>query len=203
MKLETLNKYIGTTHGVFTILELDHETYDKEKQRKRSYFKCLCNRCHRISIVRADHVIKSIPYKACCYCRDDLQREIAAKKYPKETKYERERINSIRSNANNRKIPMLLSKDEIKQFLYKPCYYCGQEKCMGVDRIDSSKGYTKENCVPCFFICNRIKNKYSLDVFLDRVEKIYLKHIKGSTTISKESTLQVNGNGSAELLTAA
>lgn len=72
---------------------------------------------------------------------------------------------------------------------------------MGIDRIDSSKDYTLDNCVPCCFICNRIKNKYDLNTFFDKVEKIYLKHIKGSTTISKESTSQANGNGNGELLT--
>lgn len=32
MKQKTLDKYINTTHGVLTILELDHEEYDKIKQ---------------------------------------------------------------------------------------------------------------------------------------------------------------------------
>ena len=45
MKKETLDKYIGLTVGCLTVIELDHETYDKEKQSKRSYFKCKCNRC--------------------------------------------------------------------------------------------------------------------------------------------------------------
>lgn len=201
MKEETLKKYIGTTHGVLTILGLDHETYDKEKQIKRSYFKCKCNRCNKISIIRTDLVIKQNSYKACKYCRNDLQREIAEKKYPKELKYERDRISSIIGNANTRHYKMNLTREEIKSFLYKDCFYCGCKNCMGIDRIDSSKDYTLDNCVPCCFICNRIKNKYDLNTFFDKVEKIYLKHIKGSTTISKESTSQANGNGNGELLT--
>lgn len=32
MKIETLKKYIGNTYGVLTILDLDHEEYDKTKQ---------------------------------------------------------------------------------------------------------------------------------------------------------------------------
>lgn len=33
MKEETLQKYIGMTKGVLTVLSLDHEIYDKEKQK--------------------------------------------------------------------------------------------------------------------------------------------------------------------------
>ena len=52
-----------------------------------------------------------------------------------------------------------------------PCFYCGAEKsnhkvtknCKegfdhnGIDRIDSSKGYTPDNVVPCCKICNKAK----------------------------------------------
>ena len=51
---------------------------------------------------------------------------------------------------------------------------------------------------------DHMKNKYDLNTFLDKVYKIYNKfYNESSTTISKESTLQANGNGSGELLTAA
>lgn len=39
--------------------------------------------------------------------------------------------------------------------------------------------------------------------FINKVKSIYNNYIKSSTTISKESTLQANGNGNGELLTAA
>lgn len=205
MKEETLKKYIGNTYGVLTVLSLDHEEYDSIKQVKRSYFKCKCNRCGSTTIVRADRFGKGkyIP-KSCSNCINDLQREISHKKYPIEKKYERNRINSINSNAKTRHYQMNLTRDEIKEYLYKPCFYCGCENAMGIDRIDSNKNYTKDNCVPCCFICNRMKNKYDLHTFLDKVEKIYLNfHNKSSTTISKESTSEANADGNGELLTAA
>lgn len=204
MKKETLDKYLNTTHGVLTILELDHEEYDKEKQSKRSYFKCKCNRCGSMTVVRADRFGKSkyIP-KSCSNCINDLQKEIADKKY-KEDRAERYRIYSIKSNAKSRHYNIELTDDEIKKILNQPCYYCGELHANGIDRIDSTKHYTKDNCVPCCSICNRMKNKYSIDVFINKVEKIYKKfHIEGSTTISKESTSQANGDGNGELLTAA
>lgn len=205
MKEETLKKYIGNTYGVLTVLSLDHEEYDSIKQVKRSYFKCKCNRCGSTTIVRADRFGKGkyIP-KSCSNCINDLQKEISHKKYPIEKKYERNRINSINSNAKTRHYQMNLTRDEIKEYLYKPCFYCGCKNAMGIDRIDSNKNYTKDNCVPCCFICNRMKNKYDLHTFLDKVEKIYLNfHNKSSTTILKESTSEANADGNGELLTAA
>lgn len=43
----------------------------------------------------------------------------------------------------------------------------------------------------------------SEEEFIDKVKSIYNNYIKSSTTISKESTLQANGSGNGELLTAA
>lgn len=202
MKQETLNKYLNTTHGVLTILELDHEEYDKSTQCKRSYFKCKCNRCGSITVVRTDRFGKGkyIP-KSCSNCINNLQKEIADKKY-KQDRPERYRINSIKSNAKSRNYKIKLTDDEIKELLHKPCFYCGEENANGIDRVDSTKHYTKENCVPCCFICNRMKNKYSIDVFLEKIKQIYYNHNESSTTISKESTLQANGSGNGELLTA-
>ena len=71
------------------------------------------------------------------------------------------------------------------------------------DRVDTTKGYFKENCVPCCKMCNIMKNKFSKEDFINKVKSIYNNYIKSSTTISKESTLQANGNGNGELLTAA
>ena len=205
MKQETLNKYINTTKGVLTVIDLDHEEYDKEKQRKRSYFKCYCNRCGKETIVRSDRFGKSnYKPKSCSNCVNDLQKQIAETKYPSEEKKLRDRVSSIIACANGRNYKMNLTREEIKEYLVKPCYYCNCENCMGIDRLDSKKDYSKDNCVSCCTICNRIKNKYDLNTFLDKVYKIYNKfYNESSTTISKESTLQANGNGSGELLTAA
>jgi hypothetical protein len=203
MKQKTLDQYIGKTHGVLTVLKLDHETYDKEKQCKRSYFLCKCNRCGKLTVVRADRFTKRYIPKSCEHCINDLQKEIADQKY-KEDREDRKRLNSIKGNAKCRHYAMHLTDEEIKEYLRQPCYYCGQEHANGIDRVDSTKDYTKENCVPCCFICNRMKNKYALDVFLDKIKKIYQKfYIEGSTTISKESTSQADGDGNGELLTAA
>lgn len=205
MKEETLQKYIGMTKGVLTVLSLDHEIYDKEKQKKSTYFKVKCSRCGKESVVRSDRMSKSAKDpQACKHCINDLQREISLKRYPKETKHIRYRYYSIKGNAIGRNIKFPFSQEEVAKYLEAPCYYCGCNHSDGIDRIDSTKAYSHENCVPCCSMCNLMKNKYSLKDFLSRVEKIYNLHCnKSSTTISKESTSEANADGSAELLTAA
>jgi len=42
----------------------------------------------------------------------------------------------------------------------KPCIYCGSIDKVGSDRIDNSKGHTKDNIVPCCKKCNVIRNQF-------------------------------------------
>ena len=64
-----------------------------------------------------------------------------------------------------------LTKEQFLELSQQPCFYCG---CMpdnsnlckgkhgdfaynGMDRLDNTKGYSKENCVPCCKSCNTMK----------------------------------------------
>jgi hypothetical protein len=204
MKEKTLNKYIGKTHGVLTVIALDHETYDKEKQRKRTYFKCKCNKCGNTTIVRSDKLTTKYWIPKCCNnCVNQQQHETAIKLHENGIpSYFKKRISSIKGNAKSRNINMQLTDNEIYNIIQKSCYYCKEKEAFGIDRIDSTKDYTIDNCVPCCFICNRIKNKYSIDVFLDKISKIYNNFfIERSTTIPKGSTLQAKGNGNGSIPT--
>lgn len=42
----------------------------------------------------------------------------------------------------------------------KPCCYCGSSLSIGADRIDNSKGHTKDNVIPCCKACNVIRNRF-------------------------------------------
>lgn len=46
----------------------------------------------------------------------------------------------------------------------KSCTYCGDTENISCDRIDNSKGHTKDNCVPCCYTCNKTRmNNYSFE----------------------------------------
>ena len=91
------------------------------------------------------------------------------------------RYSTYRSNAIKRGIPFDLTIEQFDLITSKPCHYCGEcdvyedMTFTGVDRMDSSKGYIFNNCVPCCRICNSMKSDLDLDVFLKKINKIYNK----------------------------
>lgn len=52
----------------------------------------------------------------------------------------------------------------IENILSQKCVYCGDDQRIGCDRIDNSKGHTKDNVVPCCIECNTARNNnFSFD----------------------------------------
>ena len=55
-----------------------------------------------------------------------------------------------------------------------PCIYCGDKiETIGIDRINSSKGYFIENCTSCYSVCNTMKMNMSKIKFINKIEKIW------------------------------
>lgn len=94
-----------------------------------------------------------------------------------------------KDGAHNRKLVFNLTHEEFLKLINGSCYYCGEMpeeriktsskgnkytiSVNGIDRLDSSKGYTIDNCVSCCTFCNRAKSNYSIDYFLNKISKIY------------------------------
>ena len=80
---------------------------------------------------------------------------------------------STQSGANKRKKDFFINLEEFRNIVSSACAYCGEsEKRIGVDRIDNSIGYTKENSTACCKMCNYMKNKHSVTDFLSHIKKI-------------------------------
>ena len=74
---------------------------------------------------------------------------------------------------------LVITIEEFKNLVSKFCIYCGEsEKRIGIDRIDNSIGYTKENSAPCCALCNFMKKAMSKNEFLSHIKKIYEFKIK-------------------------
>lgn len=82
----------------------------------------------------------------------------------------------IYRNAKRRDIQWDISYTDAMALLVKSCVYCGLEATdgtfNGIDRLDSSLGYSSENCVPCCSDCNFAKNAKSPEQFRAYVVRV-------------------------------
>ena len=81
----------------------------------------------------------------------------------------------------------LIDFKTFKGLVKSDCFYCNVSPAQtidyykwtqgftynGIDRIDSSKGYTPDNCVSCCSKCNYAKRSMSSKDFYEWIEKLY------------------------------
>lgn len=86
------------------------------------------------------------------------------------------KLNQLKNSANKRDIPWELTDENALIMITSSCTFCGyldlNETTNGIDRLDSSKCYTQNNCVPCCSHCNIMKGCYDPDTFIERCRKI-------------------------------
>lgn len=86
------------------------------------------------------------------------------------------RLDAIKRSATKRGIEWNLSDDEAKVMLILPCVYCGhldlEVRVNGIDRLDSAKSYTMENCRPCCKNCNYMKGTFDPGTFITWAKRI-------------------------------
>ena len=83
---------------------------------------------------------------------------------------------SYRSRAEKKELEFALSKDDYKTITEQDCYLCGKKSTEtntnGIDRMDNAIGYTIENSKACCKECNHMKNSYSLEDLLAKIDSI-------------------------------
>lgn len=76
------------------------------------------------------------------------------------------KYSAYKKDAKQRGINFELTFEQFMTFWKQPCVYSGHPiETIGIDRIDSTQGYTINNVVPCCWICNRMKNGLSVADF--------------------------------------
>lgn len=179
------HEFVGYENNTYKVIAFDHV------QNKRLYYKCICKNCGANIIVRKDGIL-DVQSTKCIRCKGNGV--IPSKHSP---------INVYRyhykQGALSRGFEWNLSNAEFEHLISQDCYYCGEKpkaiqslkryihvkddiKVNGIDRLDSLKGYTIDNCVPCCTMCNRMKLNYTVDNFIQHVHKI-ANYYKSSTTI--------------------
>lgn len=81
-----------------------------------------------------------------------------------------------RVNTTRRRLDFTIDEKKYITLKNSPCYLCGQkppkDSYNGIDRVDPAIGYEETNCAPCCVYCNRMKNDYLLEKFLDKCHQI-------------------------------
>ena len=94
-------------------------------------------------------------------------------------------LRTYRKGARDRNLHWCLDYPAFERLLRSPCFYCGRAphqkaKCRrghvlytGIDRVDSSQGYTPENVLPSCGTCNYMKASKDMRTFLSHIRSIY------------------------------
>ena len=69
------------------------------------------------------------------------------------------RVQAYRLKDKQKGLKNDLELNWVREFVKQPCIYCGDTEDIGLDRIDNSKGHTKDNVVPCCYTCNTSRSK--------------------------------------------
>jgi len=159
-------------------------------RKKRSVLcKCVCGKTKLIPLANLYDKRETAKAKSCG-CTKKFVNGINAQKRRKPESVYRYIYEQYQSGAKSRNLEFNLSKEEYLEVIKQNCYYCGSEPELkqphrgkgryvgvpvpynGIDRIDSSIGYKKENCLPCCTKCNYMKSDMNISSFTDHIKKI-------------------------------
>lgn len=170
----------GETFGRLTVLDkVERRRIQTKKKRFRTYWLCKCE-CGQEHWVSRDSLLFGKTISCGCYSKEIRQR-------PKGDAAKRKLYSRYRCDAKRRKHTFDITEDEFIKIALSPCTYCGREgvsylhpkRCNGgiryngVDRIDSSKGYTSDNCQPCCVDCNMAKWELTHGQFIKQIKMRY------------------------------
>jgi len=138
--------------------EKDLKDFNKQKRTKDGY-RYYCKECERVylRVYRLNNREKILK-NAAKYHLNNREKHLI-KEYKRKDK-DKNRENDLTFEW---------FKENISS---KPCLYCGETEKIGADRIDNTKGHTKDNVVPCCYDCNTARsNNFTLEEMI-RIGKV-------------------------------
>lgn len=139
---------------------------------------CDCGNEHETT----SNALSSGKTKSCGCLKSEISVENSLKSRDKLMKKDaalRSFFSSYKSSAKTRNLEFDLSLEEFEKITSKPCEYCGilpnsvhrtkhsVYKNNGIDRVDNTLGYVKDNVVACCSICNHAKSTLPKEVFIN------------------------------------
>jgi hypothetical protein len=185
--------------GRLTVVKFDGIKYSGI--RRFGSWICRCDCGNEKTILTGSLLSKSNPTKSCgCLNLETMEKHGFSILKDGSTGFKRIK-RAYAFKAKKRKLSFDLDDDTLKILFKGNCYYCdGEPKSVsrcnvaavrsetriktsyvynGIDRVNNEIGYTKDNCVSCCEICNRMKTVQTLEEFFSVIQKIYKKHCGG------------------------
>lgn len=182
----------GKKFGRISVVRISKIREYKDKnghKKKRVVWLCVCD-CGKEIEKETYHLVTGNA-KSCGCLRRDLRIEL--NKRLRRIDAGESAFNSLiagyKQGAEKRNLKWLLSTEFSLKTTSSDCFYCGRKPSQvrkgiwsdyiynGIDRVDSSIGYTEDNCVPCCGPCNLMKLDYSYFEFINTVTKIFFFHV--------------------------
>jgi hypothetical protein len=194
-------KYCDIDRGCFTICKGDKKTceecltktqivdnarYAKRKEITKALQETnstnrLCTHCGKdFEAFKTRYNNESLSCKECSLnqAKQDEKRKDRVRNYKEENSNNIEGYyKGYITNATKKGREITIDFDTFTALVTSECYYCNyssETETIGIDRIDNTKGYTNENCVPCCWKCNRMKHVYHAQFFIKKC-KIMVK----------------------------
>ena len=176
-----IHDLIGKQFGRLRVIE-----FAGLNNQRHARWKCLCD-CGKQTIIDGGSLTRIKGNTKSCGC---LRSETTIKTHqlPKGKAAFNLLYAQYKSKQNQgKKHKFFLSKKEFEHLTSANCHYCGTPPtrkflpphlyngayiCNGVDRIDNTKDYTLDNCVPCCWPCNKLKLNHRYNEFISRIIKI-------------------------------
>lgn len=174
----------GKTYGRWEVIKFDH--WRTEPLGKRvPYWLCKCN-CGTERAVNIRNLHKGKSVSCGCYNREVVTHGSHHFRKPVGESSKRQLFCAYRTGAKNRNLLFEITFEEFGDLTSSDCHYCGIPPKQinkikklngnyiynGIDRADSSKGYVKDNCVPCCKLCNYAKRDVPLEDFLTWINRV-------------------------------
>ena len=156
---------------------------------------CLCS-CGKPTVVLGSRLTNGVTKSCGCLRLETVKFGDHHKRAWKEGTTFRAVLYQYKSNAKARGLCWELTDEQFRELTSSPCYYTGDLPSRakkaeynsgdiyvynGIDRIDNTKGYTPENCVPCCFEVNAMKRDFSEQRFIELCAKVAEKRHRGYT----------------------
>lgn len=173
--------FVGLKSGLLTAIERISDGHGNTKYR------CLCE-CGNQKVISGCNL--RLGHTKSCGCRrwDNFRatRRLRASARAGESSFNRS-IAAYRQRADKAGLSFSLTVEEFRSMTSLRCHYCdappsnvsrsyhgnGDYTYNGLDRVNNSIGYIKDNVVPCCEVCNKAKRNMTQEDFLDWASRVY------------------------------